>query len=164
MAPPCGHVTVNLRFSGSILWPCIKLNLQFGGSTVWSSLELDSQFSGSTLWACLELNLQLSGSASWPRIKLSLLLSCVNCHISRLVDASQIRVSSSRSVKPLSPFGGLCIVQSSMICCTDWFGAPHSHSEVDFRPHRTFLHPFGYGCRLSTVCAAGPDLGRGRVC
>ena len=44
-----------------------------------------------------------------------LLLSCVNCHISRLVDASQVRVSSSRSVKPLSPFGGLCIVQSSMI-------------------------------------------------
>ena len=64
-----------------------------------------------------------------------LLLSCVNCRISRLVDASQIRVSSSRSVKPLSPFGGLCIVQSSMMCCTDWFGAPHSHSEVDFRPH-----------------------------
>ena len=28
-----------------------------------------------------------------------LLLSCVNCHISRLVDASQVRVSSSRSVK-----------------------------------------------------------------
>ena len=27
-------------------------------------------------------------------------------------------------------------------------------------PHRTFLHPFRYGCRLSTVCAAGPDLGR----
>ena len=66
---------------------------------------------------------------------LLLLLSCVNCHISRLVDASQVRVSSSRSVKPLSPFGGLCIVQSSMMCCTDWFGAPHSHSEVDFRPH-----------------------------
>ena len=90
-----------------------------------------------------------------------LLLSCVNCHISRLVDASQIRVSSSRSVKPLSPFGGLCIVQSSMMCCTDWFGAPHSHSEVDFRPHLfmaspNLLHPFGYGCRLSTVCAAGP--------
>ena len=52
-----------------------------------------------------------------------------------LVDASQVRVSSSRSVKPLSPFGALCIVQSSMMCCTDWFGAPHSHSEVDFRPH-----------------------------
>ena len=69
------------------------------------------------------------------------LLSCVNCHISRLVDASQIRVSSSRSVKPLSPFGGLCIVQSSMMCCTDWFGAPHSHSEVDFRPHLFMASP-----------------------
>ena len=70
---------------------------------------------------------------------LLLLLSCVNCHISRLVDASQIRVSSSRPVKPLSPFGGLCLVQSSMMCCTDWFGAPHSHSEVDFRPHLSLL-------------------------
>ena len=72
---------------------------------------------------------------------LLLLLSCVNCHISRLVDASQIRVSSSRSVKPLSPFGGLCIMQSSMMCCTDWFGAPHSHSEVDFRPHLFMASP-----------------------
>ena len=70
-----------------------------------------------------------------------LLLSCVNCHISRLVDASQIRVSSSRSVKPLSPFGGLCIVQSSVMCCTDWFGAPHSHSEVNFRPHLFMASP-----------------------
>ena len=50
-------------------------------------------------------------------------------------------MSSSRSVKPLSPFGGLCIVQSSMICCTDWFGAPHSHSEVDFRPHLFMASP-----------------------
>ena len=71
----------------------------------------------------------------------NVLLSCVNCHISRLVDASQIRVSSSRSVKPLSPFGGLFIVQSSMMCCTDWFGAPHSHSEVEFRPHIFMTSP-----------------------
>ena len=74
-------------------------------------------------------------------VDLLLLLSCVNCHISRLVDASQVRVSSSRLVKPLSPFGGLCIVQSSMMWCTDWFGAPHSHSDVDFRPHLFMASP-----------------------
>ena len=79
--------------------------------------------------------------ASGSMRDLLLLLSCVNCHICRLVDASQVRVSSSRSVKPLSPFGGLCIVQSSMMCCTDWFGAPHSHSEVDFRPHLFMASP-----------------------
>ena len=108
-----------------------------------------------------------SSSSAVNHCLLLLLLSCVNCHISRLVDASQVRVSSSRSVKPLSPFGGLCIVQSSMMCCTDWFGAPHSHSEVDFRPHLFMASPnlpTPVRIRLSTVCAAGPDLGRGRVC
>ena len=95
-------------------------------------------------WRTLQLS--SSQSEAWQtqpyrRQQDHVLLSCVNCHISRLVDASQIRVSSSRSVKPLSPFGGLCIVQSSMMCCTDWFGAPHSHSEVDFRPHLFMASP-----------------------
>ena len=92
------------------------------------------------MWPCLWIRNSYSSSLV-NSVCLLLLLSCVNCHISRLVDASQIRVSSSRSVKPLSPFGGLCIMQSSMTCCTDWFGAPHSHSEVDFRPHLFMTSP-----------------------